>query len=130
MNKYLGNISSILAALLSNLLKERYVDWDDKRWFDDSLITNVHFQNDKLSIGGTMIWGIENEHEQWTDPFYFEILLNANERDFIRYSFLFEDLDRSEISYDYFKHNRDHWYYNEKDWKYIITVVNTSLPQA
>ncbi|MBG6133198.1 Fe-S-cluster formation regulator IscX/YfhJ [Aquimarina sp. EL_43] len=127
-NEILGDSSFLLGGLLDVLLKSDN-DWDSKRWIDDSLLTKIKLEGNKLSISGIMIWGIENITEQWTDPFYFEIKLKENNPDFDEYTFLFCDLDKSEISYEDFSMNRNYWNPIERNWKYIINQKNPT-PQS
>lgn len=122
-NETLGDSSFLLAGLLGQILKKRYNDWDIRKWMDDCLLTNIKLNNNILSISGVMIWGIENMSEQWTEPFYFEMKLNHDQTDFIKYTFLFSDLDNTEISYDEYRHNRSYWKsLLERNWKYIINI--------
>lgn len=119
-NQILGDTSFLLAGLLETLLKMYSEDWDNIKWIDDSLITDIEIKNKKFCIWGIMIWGKEGTTEQWTDPFYFEIDLLLEERSFKRFTFLFCDLNNPEISYEYFKDNRNYWADRSRDWKYII----------
>jgi hypothetical protein len=125
-NEILGDTSFLLASILNSLLNSNE-DWDSKKWIDDSLLTEVKLDGNKLSIWGIMIWGIENTTEQWTDPFYFEIKLKQNTLGFNEYTFLFCDLDKSEISYEDFSMNRNYWNPTERNWKYIINQKNPPL---
>ena len=118
-NEILGDTSFLLTGLLGNLLKIRD-DWDSKKWLDDSLLTGVKLDKNKLSIWGVIIWGVENTTDQWTDPFYFEVDLGNCKTDLNEYTFLFGDLNKSEISYEEFKINRNYWEQPERNWKYII----------
>ena len=125
-NDKLEDTSFILAGLLNMLLKNNNPNWKEK-WIDDSLITKVKFDNDKISIWGIMIWGKDDTTEQWTEPFYFETFSS----NFKQYFFLFGDLDCPEIRYEEFNQNRNFWdlcfYSNdqwipfERKWKYQIT---------
>lgn len=108
-NEILGDTSFLLAGLLELLLKKNFGEWDSSKWIDDSLITSVAMQNEKMNIEGIMIWGRENTTEQWTDPFSFEIELLMDEVSFKRFTFLFCDLNNHEISYEKFKVNRKYW---------------------
>jgi hypothetical protein len=119
-NEILEGTSYLLAGLLESLIEKKFDDWDFNKWIDDSLLTKLELKDDKLSIWGVMIWGIENTTEQWTEPFYFEIKLLRNKMDFKEYTFLFSDLDNPEISYEVFGYNRDYWHPTERNWKYII----------
>jgi hypothetical protein len=127
-NEILGATPYLLAGLLGILLKNKFKDWDSRKWMDDSLITKVRMNENKISIWGVMIWGLEDITEQWTEPFYFEIELDKN--GFNKYIFLFSDLENPEITYEDFRQNRNYWgneYFknnnwdpSEKNWKYII----------
>ena len=123
-NEIMGDTSFLLAGLLGSLLSSKG-DWDYNKWMDDSLLAKVKLNENKLSIWGVMIWGIENTTEQWTDPFYFEIELNQTEPDFKEYTFLFSDLNKSEIPYEEFSENRNYWEpSNEREWEYVINRKN------
>lgn len=119
-NESLGDTSFLLAGLLELLLKKNFGEWDSRKWIDDSLITSISTQNEKMNIEGIMIWGRENTTEQWTDPFSFEIELFMDEVNLKRFTFLFCDLDIHEISYEEFKINREYWDNSNRNWKYII----------
>lgn len=131
-NNVLGDTSFLLAGLLELLLEENFDNWNSTRWLDDSLLTKIKLDNHKLSIWGVMIWGIEDSTEQWTEPFYFELILNQELRSFVRCTFLFGDLSHPEITYETFNDNRGYWdkkYYlndqwdmSERSWKYIINL--------
>lgn len=118
-NDRLGHTSFLLAGLLQSILEKTITEWDKTRWIDDSLISNVDFNNNKLTLTGTMIWGKKNTTEQWTDPFSFEthLLNHAKIKDF---TFLFSYLDKHEITYEQFKANRNYWTTIKKKWKYVI----------
>ncbi len=118
-NDVLGDSSFLLAALLSQLV-EKENDWNLERWIDDSLLTEINLTDNKLSIKGVMIWGIENSTEQWTDPFYFEIVFTEDTPNFKEYTFLFCDIDTPEISYEEFNDNRNYWENGFRNWKYIL----------
>ncbi|TAM94741.1 MAG: hypothetical protein EPN39_16730 [Chitinophagaceae bacterium] len=122
-NEIMGDTSFLLAALLESLLKYRD-DWNQKKWIDDCLIMKAEVINNKLSICGVMIWGIENTTEQWTEPFFFEIELSQNKIDFNAYRFLFGYLNNFEIPYEEFKQNRSYWKSIPQNWKYIINRKN------
>jgi hypothetical protein len=128
-NEFLGDTSFLLAGLLELLLKKNFGEWDSRKWIDDSLITRISTQNEKMNIEGIMIWGRENTTEQWTDPFSFEIELSMDEVSFKRFTFLFCDLDFREISYEEFKLNREYWDKNNRNWKYRINS-DQSLTEA
>lgn len=118
-NDMLGDTSFLLAGLLGALLK--FEDkWDSKKWLDDSLLTNIRLNKNKLSICGVMIWGLENTTKQWTDPFSFKVDLGDTKSEFNEYTFMFGDLNKREISYEEFRINRNYWGQTERDWKYII----------
>jgi hypothetical protein len=119
-NKILGDTSFILAGLLETHLKNEFDDWDNKKWIDDSLITNISTDQYKLSLWGVIIWGLEDITDQWTDPFFLKIDLVENGMDYMTYTFLFGDLDNPEVSYEFFKENSDYWDPVERNWKYII----------
>ncbi len=122
-NDILGDTSFLLSGLLGALLELRS-DWDKHRWIDDSLLLGVKLTKNKLSIWGVMIWGIENTTEQWTEPFYFEVVLDSNESDFSEYTFLLGDLNKPEIPYEEYRVNRNYWEEDERNWKYIINKKN------
>ncbi|WPO83354.1 hypothetical protein SD427_03150 [Chryseobacterium sp. JJR-5R] len=117
-NEYTGYISVLLASILEKVLLKN-TDWNSNRWIDDSLLTKLQLSDEKLSVWGIMIWGVQNSNEQWTDPFYFEIKFRKESGKFNNYTFLFGDLDNPKISYEDFANNRNYWdidYYNTKDW--------------
>ena len=118
-NEILGDTSFLLANLLSTLLKSTD-SWSPNKWIDDALLTQVKWGNQKLSIWGVMIWGIENSTDQWTEPFYFEIELTPAWQSFEKYTFLFGDSDKSEISYEDFSLNRNYWGHCKGNWRYTI----------
>jgi hypothetical protein len=118
-NEILGDTSFLLAGILQSLLNG-FKDWDKRKWFDDSLLTSILIQNEKLTIKGIMIWGKKNTTEQWTEPFSFEIVICENKSSFKEYTFLFSDLDKPEITYEEFRENRNYWDQDEINWKYII----------
>jgi hypothetical protein len=130
-NNLLGDTSFLLAGLLNQQLKEQIYSWDHDKWIDDSLITKVEINQNKLLIWGIMIWGRNNTTAQWTDPFYFEIILEDLDADKeVKYIFLFGDSNSPEIPYEKFNNNRnlwdkdfystDEWDIQERDWKYRI----------
>lgn len=119
-NEILGDTSFLLAGLFESFLKKNYSEWNGRRWIDDSLITNVLIQKNKLKIDGIMIWGKKNTTEQWTDPFSFEIELLKNETNFREFTFWLCDLDIPQISYEEFRDNRDYWARTNRNWKYVI----------
>lgn len=136
-NETLGDVSFLLAGYLHAQLKKNYEGWDASRWIDDSLITKIDLKANKISIWGVMIWGIQNDTKQWTEPFYFNIALNENNDEFVKSTILFSDSDCSEITYEEFNNNRNYWdrnYYSnedwhpfEREWKYIINSNNERL---
>jgi len=119
-NEILGDTSFLLAGLLGSLLKKNFDEWDDGRWFDDCLMLKVLLKNDKLKIYGVMIWGKNDITEQWTEPFVFELELHNEKVNYKDFTFYFGDLDCSEITYEYFRDNRDYWVDDNRNWKYII----------
>jgi|GEM_PF-644425 len=129
-NKKLGDTSFLLAALLESLLKQYHIDWDEKKWIDDSLITRVTTKNDILTFEGVMIWGMIDSTEQWTDPFVFNIEILKDKKDYSDFTFLFCDMIKSEIKYEDFINNRDYWTSEIGDWKYIINSKSGSVKQT
>ena len=139
-NEPMGDTSFILAGYLQLLLREKFSDWSNEKWIDDSLLTKVELVGNKLSIWGVMIWGVENQTCQWTDPFYFEIVLNECCTSFIELKILFGDIDRLELRYSEFCLDRAFWdknYYSssswnpyERNWKYIICLTSADIDLA
>ncbi|QQD13971.1 hypothetical protein [Sphingobacterium sp. UDSM-2020] len=129
-NKKLGDTSFLLAALLESLLKQYHIDWDEKKWIDDSLITRVTTKNDILTFEGVMIWGIIDSTEQWTDPFVFNIEILKDKKIYSDFTFLFCDMIKSEIKYEDFINNRDYWTSEIGYWKYIINSKSGSVKQT
>jgi hypothetical protein len=124
-NEILGDTSFLLAGLLESLLKKEFSEWNrNGKWIDDSLISNVTINNDKLNLDGIMIWGMENITEQWTDPFSFSIELVREEMSFKEFTFLFGDLNTPSITYEQFTHDRGYWIKNKRGWKYVIKSYN------
>jgi hypothetical protein len=121
-NDELGDTSFLLAGLLDNLLKLR-PDWDLRKWIDDSLVTELKLNQNLASISGVMIWGRRNVSEQWTSPFNFQIEFSVLNDRFVKYSFLFDDVDRREVSYEEFRSNRSCWAQSERNWKYVINRI-------
>jgi len=119
-NEILGDTSFLLAVLLDSLLKNNYEDWDNSKWFDDCLISELTIQNDKVKLFGVMIWGKYDTTEQWTEPFAFEVDLLNQKNNNVTFKFLFSDLDNPEITYENFSKNRDYWSVKNRKWKYII----------
>jgi hypothetical protein len=133
-NELMGDTSFLLAGYLQRQLSENFQDWDEKKWIDDSLLTKIKIDGNKLCIWGVMIWGVENLTEQWTEPFYFDVVLNESLTDFTKSTLLFGDANCLEITYEEFNQNRGFWdkgYYSnnnwhqfERDWKYVINSSN------
>ncbi|SEW53519.1 hypothetical protein [Chitinophaga arvensicola] len=122
-NEYLGNTSFLLVGLLGAHLREDNDKWISIRWMDDSLITDFNLTDHSLSIKGIAIWGIENDMEQWTEPFIFEVALENNGAvDTSSYSFLFGKTGYPEVSYDYFRKDRSIWASNKAAWRYVISI--------
>lgn len=116
-NAHLGDTSFLLAALLGVLLEKEDNDWDSERWFDDSLLTRVDFNEDKISLCGVMIWGIDSDTEQWTEPFYCE--LDFDSTGINNYLFLFSDRQIGAVTYTDFNRDRSIWnfeYYFDDQW--------------
>jgi len=137
-NKLMGDTSFLLAGYLHQKLKADFKNWDKKKWIDDSLLTKIIFQVDKLFIWGVVIWGIENLTAQWTEPFYFEAVLNNEKTSFEKIILFFGDENCSAITYEDFNINRNFWdreYYSnknwnptERSWKYRISnIIENSL---
>ena len=92
----------------------------------------VKIDKDIASIWGIMIWGRIDTNEQWVDPFYFEVKLNSDHSDFIKFTFLFGEDSLPEITYIEFNQNRNMWdkgFYStknwnpsERNWKYILNT--------
>ena len=130
-------MSFLLAGVLELNLKADCENWDTDKWIDDSLLTKVTVDKNKVSIWGVMIWGRLDTTEQWTDPFYFEIVLN--EIGFIEYTFLYGEEQSIEVTYEAFNQNRNLWdrgFYSSKDWdpsernwEYIINSRNEVATQ-
>lgn len=118
-NESLGDTSFLLSGLLGCLL-EQYPEWEKEKWLDDSLITNIKSEDQNIILNGVIIWGRDNTTEEWTDPFCFSGDLDKTTQTFRRYTFLFGDLGKDEISYSEYKHNRDYWNGKEYNWRYII----------
>ena len=119
-NEVLGNASFLMAGLLESLLRESSNEWDERKWIDDSLITDVIIRNSKLIIEGVMIWGKMDVTEQWTDPFSFEIELLRKNMSFKKFTFSFCDSEKPEITYGEFRNNRNYWTKGNRKWKYVI----------
>lgn len=120
-NELLGDTSFLLAGLLDSNLHSKFSnEWNDDFWIDDSLLTNVELNEQRLFINGVMIWGCLGVSEQWVDPFCFDIALNQTAENFGRYTFKFKDQKKKEISYTQFNHERHYWDKLPNKWKYII----------
>src|SRR5690349_5039266 len=78
-NELLGPTSYLLAALLQNYLRSDF-DWPDNLWQDDSLFSTVTFKEEKLTIKGVMIYGIEGDTSQWVSPFIFSLVIKGTEK--------------------------------------------------
>lgn len=131
--QYYNSYAGVTSVLLTSLLEEALLnttDWDNSRWLDDSLLTKLYKSDEKFAIWGVVIWGKTDTTEQWTDPFYFEAICNKDFDMLKQYTFLFEDVNHSPVSYTEFSQNRDCWdegFFSTKDWdpaerewKYII----------
>ncbi len=116
-NQSLGNTSFLLAGLLEAMLRKNDTKWD-RKWIDDSLISNIIIEEGKrMRIGGIMIWGEINMTKQWVSPFCFEIEFHKEKvKDFI---FLYAD-DKDKLTYEKFRDNRNHWENSNIVWKYKI----------
>lgn len=132
-NSLMGDTSFLLAGLLESELKANFDDWDSSKWIDDSLLTKV-IKADKntVLIWGIMIIGKENTTQQWTDPFYCEIVVKEDFSNFNKMLFLFGEQNTSEVTYHEFIQDRnmwdkgfysnDSWLPSERNWKYTITL--------
>ena len=115
-NKFMGDTSIILTSILEEFLLAEN-DWDDKKWLDDALLTNVELLfDDKIVISGIIIWGQDNTTMQWTEPFRFQMNLNNSNE----YEFLFGDSKLKELEYEKFLINREYWNKVRIDWRYKI----------
>lgn len=123
-NEVLGDTSFLLAGLLDSHLEDKFEEWNCGKWIDDSLIETFKLNDNIVEISGIMIWGIEGQTEQWTEPFLFEIELKKTGIGFAKYSFLFGDLNIIELSYKSFENNRNYWNEGKREWKYIINCNN------
>ncbi|AEE51477.1 hypothetical protein [Haliscomenobacter hydrossis] len=131
-NELTGDVSFLLAGVLESQLKRSFNDWEPNKWIDDSLLTKIAIDGKKVSIWGVMIWGRIDTTQQWIDPFYFEMILNATCSNFVEFTFLFGEEKNIEVTYEEFNTNRNLWgggFYSdiywtpfERDWKYIINV--------
>jgi hypothetical protein len=136
-NEILGDSSFLLARFLELQLQLNSVNWDSKKWIDDSLLTNVVLENDVLFIVGVIIFGKQNTTAQWTEPFCFELKFNQDFTDFIQLAFFYSDIETVALSYVEFNRNRKFWnkeyFINNKwnplirNWKYIITCKKNPL---
>ena len=116
-NEVMGDVSFLLAGVLELNLKTSCENWDADKWIDDSLLTKVSVDGNKVSIWGVMIWGRMHTTEQWTDPFYFEAILNDIS---IEYTFMFGEEQALEVTYGAFNQDRNMWdrgFYSNRDWK-------------
>lgn len=128
-NEILGDTSFLIAGFLEKQLKKKNINWDNRKWIDDSLITRAKYANNKIMLWGIIIEGFQNTTKQWTDPFYCEFELNKDVKT-SPYLFLFGDSENSEIEYKDFNNRRNFWdkdfYSNsewnpsERDWKYTF----------
>lgn len=121
-NRALGDSSFLLAGLLQLLLRENVPQWDSKsRWLDDSLITHVRLNENKLVLGGVMIWGKRDTTEQWVDLFSFETEPLSKEARSPRFTFSFCDAQGSERKYeDYRGDSLIVSNYEDVSWKYVL----------
>jgi len=136
-NDYFQDSSILICSILTEHLLD-IEDWDAIKWLDDSLITRYIQKEDKIRIWGIIIWGRENTLQQWTDPFYLEIKLNNYSNGFLEYTYLFGEVNSSEVTYEDFNLSRNMWdkcYYSDQDWNpserkwdYIINYKNENIP--
>lgn len=127
-NKVMGDTSFLLSGILEQKLKEN--GWESDKWMDDSLLTKVKVDKNKVLICGVMIWGRIKTDEQWVSPFYFEIQLNSDFSNFIEFTFLFEKDGLPDITYKTFSLNRNildkdfnligDLTLSERNWKYVL----------
>lgn len=115
LNEFLGDTSFIIAKIMELNLMTIINFREQKLWFDDTLIIKLEKDNEKVSIWGILIFGVEDTTEQFTNPFRFIINLSTT-KSFFYYS----DLTTNPISYEKFISNRDYWSPIERDWEYII----------
>ncbi len=120
-NMSLGDTSFLLAGLLESLLRGNYIDWNIENWIDDSLITSVFKNKDKIVIEGVVIYGKIDVSEQWTSPFSFEIEFKNDSTDFNKFIFLFGDSNMSEITYNEYNSNKSCWVNKKRKWHYVIS---------
>ena len=120
-NEGLGKTSFLLSGLLQALLKDECSSsWNSNLlWIDDSLITTVTRQENKLRIGGAMIWGKRGSSEEWVDPFFFEIEPFVNAPVASRLILLFGD-DKSNLTYEEYKDDPTRLKLKVPDWKYRL----------
>jgi hypothetical protein len=123
-NELFGDTSFLLTGLLELMLKKKFDDWEEDKWFDDSLLSSARFSNSTLTLGGVIIWGREDTSQRWTDPFSFQIDLRVDEKNYKRYAFLFGHVNDQEVTYEEFIDDHGYWDNREKDWKYIIHSDN------
>ena len=135
LNKYSGLISAVIARILDNSLVKK-TDWESEhQWIDDCLITKIDYQKHCIKIGGIMIWGTTEGTNQWTDPFYLEVMNFKNLSD-TALIFLFADSEMESLPYETFSRNReiwnmpymfDDWNIKLRQWKYKIEIANLSM---
>lgn len=118
LNEFLGNTSSALVALLSRHLEK--TGWYPGHWMDDSLITDISLETDRLFLEGIAIWGTGGSTEQWTEPLYFEVRVKDKLVDMAKYTFLFGEEGRPAIAYGRFRDDRDIWLADERKWRDVI----------
>lgn len=121
-NRFLGDTSFLLAGLLQALLKEKVPQWDSKsRWIDDCLITHLRLFENRLVLGGVMIWGRMDTTEQWVDVFSFETEQVSKDEGSPRYAFSFCDSQRPERKYEeYGEGGPVVNNYEDISWKYVL----------
>jgi hypothetical protein len=119
-NEILGNTSFLLAGLLGSILNSKNDQWVSNKWFDDSLITRISYNNGTFRIYGIMIWGKKDTTEQWTEPFGFVLKIYNIESYAGSFDLYFGNLDRNEISYELYKMDQSHWSDNVTNWRFII----------
>lgn len=120
-NHSLGDTSVILTALLDGLLKEQDA-WDNRRWLDDSLLSDLSLNSTYVEFGGITIWGLSDTTKQWTEPFQFMGFFNSDRSNFERYVFRFGDANKPEVLYSHFRLNRGIWDNTERDWEFEMVL--------
>ena len=124
-NTTLGDTSYLLAGMLGKHMAMNK-DWPANQWFDDCLLTDVKQVSNRLSIWGITIWGRDNTTEQWTDPLLFKVELGNTKPGFNRYTLMFGDSNKPEITYEEFIMNRSYWEEGKaRDWKFTISKMNS-----